>query len=72
VARVLVTLHLLLTSYVVVVTGNHFWLDGIVAAVIVAVAWPIVAKASRSRGASTLARSDEPSLPAQPVADFVP
>jgi hypothetical protein len=37
-------LHVLLTSYVVVVTGNHFWLDGIVAAAIVAVAWPVVSR----------------------------
>jgi hypothetical protein len=44
VARVLVMLHVLLTSYVVVVTGNHFWLDGIVAAAIVAVAWPVVSR----------------------------
>ena len=43
-ARVLVTMHLLLTSYVVVVTGNHFWLDGIVAVAIVAVAWPLVSR----------------------------
>jgi hypothetical protein len=28
--------HLVLTSYVVVVTGNHFWLDGIVAMVLLA------------------------------------
>ena len=47
VARVLVMLHVLLTSYVVVVTGNHFWLDGIVAAAIVAVAWPVVSRARR-------------------------
>jgi len=59
-ARVLVTMHLSLTSYVVVVTGNHFWLDGIVAAAIVAVAWPLVVRATsrtwqtavRERGAA--------------------
>lgn len=45
-ARVLVTLHVLVTAYVVVVTGNHFWLDGIVAAAIVAVAWPVVSRLS--------------------------
>ena len=56
-ARVLVTAHVALTSYVVVVTGNHFWLDGIVAAAIVAVAWPVVSRLSwqtawRERGAA--------------------
>jgi hypothetical protein len=56
-ARVLVTVHLLLTLYVVVVTGNHFWLDGAVAAAIVAVAWPVASRASwqtawRERGAA--------------------
>jgi hypothetical protein len=43
VARVLLIVHVLLTSYVVVVTGNHFWLDGVAAAAIVAVAWPVIA-----------------------------
>ena len=47
--RVLVTTHALLTSYVVVVTGNHFWLDGIVAAAMVAVAWPVALALSRLR-----------------------
>jgi hypothetical protein len=44
IARVVLTAHALLTAYVVVVTGNHFWLDGIVAAAMVAVAWPLVAR----------------------------
>jgi PAP2 superfamily protein len=38
VGTVVATLHALLTSYVVVVTGNHFWLDGAVAAVLAAAA----------------------------------
>jgi hypothetical protein len=38
VARWLAGGHAVITSYVVVVTGNHFWLDGIVAAVIAAAA----------------------------------
>jgi hypothetical protein len=37
-ARVIATAHAVLTSYVVVVTGNHFWLDGVVAAMIAAAA----------------------------------
>jgi hypothetical protein len=44
-ARVIATGHAVLTSYVVVVTGNHFWLDGIVAAAMVAVVWPLVSRA---------------------------
>jgi hypothetical protein len=35
--RVLTIGHAGLTSYVVVVTGNHFWADGVVAAAIIAV-----------------------------------
>jgi hypothetical protein len=38
-ARVLVVAHTAVTSYVVMVTGNHFWLDGAVAAVVVVIAW---------------------------------
>jgi hypothetical protein len=37
--RALATGHALATAYVVVVTGNHFWLDGVVAALLVAAAW---------------------------------
>ena len=73
VARTLATAHALLTSYVVVVTGNHFWLDGVAAAAIVAVAWPVVVMVMSHRypragsGATVL-----PSQPVEPVADFVP
>lgn len=73
VARTLATAHALLTSYVVVVTGNHFWLDGVAAAAIVAVAWPVVVTVMSHRypragsGATVL-----PSQPVEPVADFVP
>ena len=35
--------HAVLTSYVVVVTGNHFWLDGAAAALLVALAWAAAA-----------------------------
>jgi len=38
-ARILATAHAVMTSYVVVVTGNHFWLDGAVSALLVALAW---------------------------------
>ena len=41
--RMLAVAHALLTSYVVVVTGNHFWLDGAVAALLVAFAWVVAA-----------------------------
>lgn len=40
--RVVGTVHAVLTVFVVVVTGNHWWLDGIVAAlVLVAAAWAV-------------------------------
>jgi PAP2 superfamily len=42
-ARVLTSAHAALTMFVVVVTGNHFWLDGVVAAAIVAVTLPVAA-----------------------------
>ena len=47
--RFLTITHAALTSYVVVVTGNHFWLDGVVAAAIVAAVWPAAAALSRLR-----------------------
>ena len=71
-ARVLATAHAVLTSYVVVVTGNHFWLDGVVAAAMVAVAWPVVSKLlsvrERRAGAAVVLQPPQ----AQPVADCVP
>jgi hypothetical protein len=48
-ARALTLVHAVLTSYVVVVTGNHFWLDGVVAALIVAAVWPLALVLSRVR-----------------------
>jgi hypothetical protein len=72
-ARVLLTVHALVMSYVVVVTGNQFWLDGVAAAAMVAVAWPVVAGAmlhrSRSRGSGVTLL---PAQPAMPVTDCVP
>ena len=68
--RALATLHAALTSYVVVVTGNHFWLDGVAAAAMVAVAWPVVSTAMRHRYASS--RGNATLLAPQPVADCVP
>ena len=47
--RLLTATHAALTSYVVVVTGNHFWLDGIVAALIVAAVFPLAYSLSRVR-----------------------
>jgi hypothetical protein len=46
-ARVAGVAHAVATSYVVVVTGNHFWVDGIAAAMLVAIAWYAAARASR-------------------------
>jgi hypothetical protein len=48
-ARVVTIAHAVLTSVVVVVTGNHFWLDGVVAAALIALAWPLAAALSRVR-----------------------
>jgi hypothetical protein len=58
VARALTSVHLVLTAYVVVVTGNHFWLDGIVAALLVAVAVPVAAWLTRTRWPATNAVAD--------------
>jgi len=72
VARVLVTAHAVLTAYVVVVTGNHFWLDGVAAAALVAAAWWAVVRAMSHRSYSA---SGDVTLPqqaaAEPVADCV-
>jgi hypothetical protein len=51
--------HLVITSYVVVATANHFWLDGIAAIAILAAALvlqatvPVLARATRARGAGS-------------------
>lgn len=45
--RWLVLLHPIVTVFVIVVTANHFWLDGIVAAAIIPLAWGIKAVARR-------------------------
>jgi hypothetical protein len=72
-ARVLLTAHALLTSYVVVVTGNHFWLDGVVAAAMVLVAWPLMANLSARGAAITPPAADKSPMPVpEPVADCVP
>ena len=47
--RWLVLAHPVLTMYVVVVTGNHFWLDGIAAAILVAASLALVDGAGRLR-----------------------
>jgi len=76
-ARILLSLHALLTAYVVVVTGNHFWLDGIVAAAIVAPAWVAVgvlrSHRFRQEASSATRLPPEPHAPlTEPVADCVP
>jgi hypothetical protein len=60
--RYLGPVHAAITVFVVVVTGNHFWLDGVVAVLIVAaVAWAL-------RGARTLwRRTLRPALPRPPL-----
>ena len=40
-ARAVAATHVVLTAWVVVATGNHFWLDGVAAAAIVAVVVPV-------------------------------
>jgi hypothetical protein len=61
-ARILATMHALLTSYVVVVTGNHFWLDGVAAAAMVAVAWPLVIRVMSHRPWQTAVRERRASV----------
>jgi hypothetical protein len=58
--RVVATLHALLTAYVVVVTGNHFWLDGIVATAIVVGAWALARRLSGARVHDRLALIERP------------
>jgi hypothetical protein len=48
-ARALGSVHVALTSYVVMATGNHFWLDGAVAAVLAAVAVAVATYAWQDR-----------------------
>jgi hypothetical protein len=53
--RVAAVGHAMLTSYVVVVTGNHFWADGAAAALLVALVWalaPVMAWQDAWRGAA--------------------
>jgi hypothetical protein len=47
-ARWIGTAHAAITSFVVVATANHYWLDGIVAAAILAVAWVVQSSWSRA------------------------
>ena len=58
--RWLALLHPVATAYVVVVTGNHFWLDGAVAVAVLALAWLLVlAVESALRGAKSTAGTSE-------------
>jgi hypothetical protein len=65
--------HLVLTVLVVVVTGNHWWLDGIVAgALLVASAWAVSGiRAAWRRRRALAAASEPPGVTGQPV-DPVP
>ena len=49
--RWLVIAHPVLTCYAVVVTANHFWLDGVAAAALVAVVVPLTARLTNNRPA---------------------
>jgi hypothetical protein len=48
-ARVLAATHAVVTSYVVMVTGNHFWSDGFVGAALAAGAVVIATRRGRMR-----------------------
>jgi hypothetical protein len=72
--RWLFLLHLALTMFVVSATGNHWWLDGIVAIVLLLLAIVIdsgvrrLAASRRAQGVVLAAESGEPSVVLQPVA----
>ena len=69
--RWLVLLHPILTTYAVVATGNHFWLDGVAAAIVLAFAF------AAERGiayayAHARAHQPAPVVAPEPVAAFQP
>jgi hypothetical protein len=69
VAKVLLTGHAVLTSYVVVVTGNHFWLDGVAAAMIVAAVLPVAAWLAARWGATAAVDATVLARPIRPSAE---
>jgi hypothetical protein len=58
-----------LTSYVVVVTGNHFWLDGVAAAMIVAAVLPVAAWLAARWGATAAVDATVLARPIRPSAE---
>jgi hypothetical protein len=70
--RWLILLHPLITVFVVVATGNHYWADAIVAAAIDASVISVISLLARRFGRARVARqlprvprqADEPALPA--------
>jgi len=56
--RWLVVAHPVITMLAVVATANHFWLDGVVAAAIVAVALPVTASLDARRRGRTAVPSE--------------
>ncbi|MFE4516895.1 phosphatase PAP2 family protein [Kitasatospora sp. NPDC056783] len=58
--RWVMVLHPVLTVAVVVVTANHFWLDGIVAVAILLLAYAVLALVARRRGRATAEAEDRP------------
>lgn len=67
--RWLAVAHAAVTVVVVVVTGNHFWLDGIVAVGLLALCWLAVGAVA---GIANAARAQEPATTAEPVCTAVP
>jgi hypothetical protein len=68
--RWLFLLHLVLTSIVVSATGNHWWLDGIVAIVLLLIAFAIDDGARRFAKSRRIKRSIDPTIPMR--GDLVP
>ncbi|MFE7528093.1 phosphatase PAP2 family protein [Kitasatospora sp. NPDC057542] len=63
--RWVMVLHPVLTVAVVVVTANHFWLDGIVAVVILLLAYAVLALVARRRGRASAGTEIRPRTTAE-------
>jgi PAP2 superfamily protein len=55
--RYLALLHPIVTVYVVVVTGNHYWFDGLAAAILLAMSWLVIRAGYRVRTRLRIRRS---------------
>jgi hypothetical protein len=60
--RWLALLHPAITAYVVAVTGNHFWLDGVVAVAVLVVAYVTLRRAHAVTASLRLRRGGRPAL----------